>query len=56
MGIVYFASEKPQTRQPNLKVYSQGMKTTDLWDEVLRRFGKGNSLMNAIDFYAQVIF
>ena len=36
---------------PN-KVYSHGMKTGDLWEEVFRRFGKENSSMNATEFYA----
>ena len=36
---------------PN-KVYSQGMKTRDMFEEVFRRFGKENSSMNATEFYA----
>ena len=36
---------------PN-KVYSQGMKTRDMWEEANRRFGKENSLMTPSDFYA----
>ncbi|PFX34131.1 hypothetical protein AWC38_SpisGene1013 [Stylophora pistillata] len=36
---------------PN-KIYSQGMKTRDMWEEVFRGFGKENSAMNATDFYA----
>ena len=36
---------------PN-KVYSQGMKTRDKWEEVNRRFGKENSSMTPCDFYA----
>lgn len=36
---------------PN-NVYSQGMKTGDLWEEVYRRFGKENGSMNVTDFYA----
>lgn len=36
---------------PN-KVYSQGMKTRDMWNEVFRRFGQENSLINATGFYA----
>ena len=35
---------------PN-KVYSQGMKTIDMWEEVFRRFGKENSLMTPSEFY-----
>ena len=35
------------------KVYSQGMKTRDMWEEVFRRFSKENSAMNATDFYAR---
>ena len=34
------------------RVYSQGMGTRNIWEEVLRRFGKENSTMNATDFYA----
>jgi len=34
------------------KVYSQGMKTRDMWEEVNRGFGKENSLMTPNDFYA----
>ena len=37
---------------PN-KVYSQGMKTRDTWEEVLKRFGKKNSVMNAAAFYTR---
>ena len=36
---------------PN-KVYSQGMKTGDLWEDVFRRFGKENSSINLTDVYA----
>lgn len=36
---------------PN-KVYSQGMKTRDLWEEIFRRFGKENSSMNVENFYS----
>ena len=36
---------------PN-KVFSQGIKTRDMFEEVLRRFGKEHSSMNVIDFYA----
>ena len=36
---------------PN-KIFSQGMKTKDMFDEVFRRFGKENSSMNAIEFFA----
>ena len=36
---------------PN-KIYSQGMKTRDFWEEIFRRFGKENSSLNATDFYA----
>ena len=36
---------------PN-KVYSQGMKTEDLREEVFRRFGKENSSVNLTDVYA----
>ena len=36
---------------PN-KVYSRGMKTRDIWEEVFKRFEKENSEMNATDFYA----
>ena len=36
---------------PN-KVYSQEMETRDMWKEVLRRFEKENSAINATDFYA----
>ena len=35
---------------PN-KIYSQGMKTRDLWEEIFRRFGKENSSLDATDFY-----
>ena len=34
------------------RVYSQGVGTRNIWEEVLRRFGKENSTMNATDFYA----
>ena len=34
---------------PN-KVYSHGMKTGDLWEEVYRRFGKENGSMNGDRF------
>ena len=40
---------------PN-KVYSQGMETRDTWEEVLKRFGKENSVMNAADFYTRDVF
>ena len=36
---------------PN-KIFSQGMKTRDMFDEVFRRFGKENSSMNATEFFA----
>ena len=36
---------------PN-KIYRQGMKTRDFWEEISRRFGKENSSLNATDFYA----
>ena len=36
---------------PN-KIYSQGMKTRDFWEEIFRRFGKENSLLDSTDFYA----
>lgn len=36
---------------PN-KVYSQGMKTRDMWEEAFRRFGKENSSLTASEFYA----
>ena len=35
---------------PN-KIYSQGIKTRDFWEEIFRRFGKENSSMDATDFY-----
>ena len=35
---------------PN-KIYSQGMKTRDFWEEIFRRFGKENSSLDATDFY-----
>ena len=38
-------------RIPN-RIYSKGMRTRGMWEEVLRRFGKENSAMNATDFYA----
>ena len=38
-------------RNPN-EVYSQGMETRDMQEEVFKRFGKGKSAMNATDFYA----
>ena len=34
---------------PN-KVFSQGMKARDLWEEEVRRFGKENSLMTLSEF------
>ena len=34
------------------EVYSQGMETRDMQEEVFKRFGKGKSAMNATDFYA----
>ena len=34
------------------KVYSQGLETRDIWEEVFRRLGKENSAINATDFYA----
>lgn len=34
------------------KVYRQGMKTGDLWEEVYRRFEKEKSSMNVTDFYS----
>ena len=36
---------------PN-KIFSQGMKTRDFWEEIFRRFGKENSSLDATDFYA----
>lgn len=33
-------------------VYSQGMKTREMWEEVNWRFGKENSSMTPSDFYA----
>ena len=36
---------------PN-KVYSQGMKATDMWEEVFRKFGKENSSMTPSELYA----
>ena len=36
---------------PN-KIFSQGMKTRDMFDEVFRRFRKENSSMNATEFFA----
>ena len=33
------------------KIYSQGMKTRDFWEEIFRRFGKENSSLDATDFY-----
>lgn len=36
---------------PN-KVFSQGMKTRDIWEEVKRKFGKENSSMTSGEFYA----
>ena len=36
---------------PN-KVYSQGMKTKDMWEEVIGRFDRENSEMNATDLNA----
>ena len=35
---------------PN-KIYSQGMKTRDFWEEIFRRFGKENSSLVATDVY-----
>ena len=35
---------------PN-KIYSQGMKMRDFWEEIFRRFGKENSSLDATDFY-----
>ena len=37
-------------------VYSQRRKTRDMWDEVLRIFGKDNTAMNATDFNARERF
>lgn len=34
------------------KVFSQGMKRTDMWKEVFGRFWKEKSTMNVTDFYA----
>ena len=34
------------------KIYIQGMKTRDMWEEVFRRFGKENSAIKATEFYA----
>ena len=36
---------------PN-KIFSQDMKTRDMFDELFRRFGKENSSMNATEFFA----
>lgn len=36
---------------PN-KVFSQGMKARDMWEEVVRRFGKENSSMTPSEFYS----
>ena len=36
---------------PN-KIFSQGMKTRDFWEEIFRRFGKENSSLDATGFYA----
>ena len=36
---------------PN-KVFSQGMKARDMWEEVVRRFGKDNSSMTLSEFYS----
>ena len=36
---------------PN-RVFSQGMKTRDMWEEVFRRFGKENSSLTSTDFFA----
>ena len=33
---------------PN-KIYSQGMKTRDFWEEIFRRFGKENSSLDATE-------
>ena len=38
-------------RIPN-KICIKGMRTRGMWEEVIRRFGKENSAMNATDFYA----
>lgn len=35
-----------------IKVFSQGMKTGDMWKEVFGRFKKEKSAMNVTDFYA----
>ena len=39
---------------PN-KIYSQGMKTRDFWEEIFRRFGKENSSLDAEDRFALFI-
>ena len=39
---------------PN-KIYSQGMKTRDFWEEIFRRFGKENSSLDAGDRFALFI-
>ena len=36
---------------PN-KVFSQGMKARDMWDEAVRRFQKENSSMTPSEFYS----
>ena len=36
---------------PN-KIFSQGMKTRDFWEEIFRRLGKENSSLDATGFYA----
>ena len=37
------------------KVYSQGMKARDMFEEVFRRFEKENSVMNATDFLCLIL-
>ena len=58
------AGDSEKTYNPNIKevkvvvngipnkVYSQGMKPRDQFEEVFRRFGKENSSMNTTEFYA----
>ena len=44
--------EKAVVNGVKKKVFSQGMKTRDMFDEVFRRFVKEHSSMSVIDFYA----
>ena len=34
------------------KVFSQGMKARDMWEEVVRKFAKKNSSMTPSEFYS----